>query len=64
VKTVENKKEEKLSITGDAKVLKELADDPEWGKKLEQAKNNAEIIKVIRDFCKVKGYKVMDVTTP
>jgi len=55
VKTV--RKKEKYFV-GRVEVLKELADDPEWDEKKKKAKNHAELVKVIRDFCKAKGYKV------
>lgn len=51
-------------FVGRAKVLKELANDPEWGDKLKKAKNHAEFVKVIREFCEAKGYKVEHVNIP
>ena len=42
-------------------ILEELLADPEWSSKLENAKMGDEAIKVIKDFCKRKGYKIKHV---
>ena len=39
-------------------ILEELLADPEWSSKLENAKTRDEAIKVIKNFCERKGYKV------
>jgi hypothetical protein len=39
-------------------ILEELLADPEWSSKLENAKTGDEAIKVLKNFCKRKRYKV------
>jgi hypothetical protein len=39
-------------------ILEELLADPKWVPKLEAAKTWDEVIKVVEEFCKAKGYKV------
>jgi hypothetical protein len=40
-------------------VLEALTADPEWNKRLEQAKTVAEVGRVFCDFCKARGYKII-----
>jgi hypothetical protein len=42
-------------------ILEELLADPEWSSKLENAKTRDEAIKVIKNFCERKGYKIKHV---
>jgi hypothetical protein len=42
-------------------ILKELMKDPEYSKKLDNAKDWDEIIAVIEEFAKNKGYKVAQI---
>jgi len=39
-------------------VLDALLADPEWNKRLEQAKTMADVERVFSDFCKARGYKI------
>ena len=50
-------KDKELKIfAGKGKVLRQLARDPEWSKKLDQARTDAEIINVLREFSKAKRH--------
>ena len=40
-------------------VLEALLRDPEWTAKMEKAEKSEEVEKVVIDFCRVKGYKVI-----
>jgi len=40
-------------------VLKQLLSDPEWLCKLEKAISAAEVEHVLREFCEVKGFKIV-----
>ena len=42
-------------------ILEKLFADPEWSSKLEAAKTEDEIIKVLKDFCRARGYKMKDI---
>ena len=43
-------------MAGKGKVLKELVHDPTWRKRLDQAKTDAEVIRVLRELSKAKRY--------
>jgi hypothetical protein len=43
-----------------SKVLEELLHDPEWSRKLENAKTMREVESVLREFAVAKGYKVRE----
>ena len=40
------------------KVLAALMADPEWNKRLEQAKTMIDVERVLTDFCKAQGIKI------
>jgi mannitol/fructose-specific phosphotransferase system IIA component (Ntr-type) len=39
-------------------VLAEIFANPEWDKKLSQAKTADQVEKLIAEYCKLKGYKI------
>jgi hypothetical protein len=39
-------------------VLAALTADPEWNKRLEQAKTMIDVERVLTDFCKARGIKI------
>ena len=43
-------------FAGKGKVLRQLARDPEWSKKLDQAETDVEVIDVLREFSKAKRH--------
>lgn len=43
-------------------ILKELLEDPEWGKRLEKAETWRHVYSVIEAFAKVKGWKVKEIS--
>lgn len=50
-------KDKELEIfAGKGRVLRQLARDPEWSKKLDQAKTDAEVINVLREFSKAERH--------
>jgi len=50
-------KDKELKIfAGKGRVLRQLARDPEWSKKLDQAETDAEVINVLREFSKAKRH--------
>jgi len=50
-------KDKELKIfAAKGKVLRQLARDPEWSKKLDQAETDADVINVLREFSKAKRH--------
>lgn len=39
-------------------VLAALLADPEWRRRLDEAKTSADVERVFSDFCKARGYKI------
>jgi hypothetical protein len=44
-------------------VLDALLADAEWGKRFDQAKTTGEIERVVSDFCRAKGIRIVEVKT-
>jgi len=40
-------------------VIKALLTDPEWSRRLEKAETSRELIRILEDFCRTKGFKVV-----
>jgi hypothetical protein len=44
-----------------AEILKELFKDEEWVRRLEACKSTSDVQRVLREFCKAKGYKTAQI---
>ena len=48
----------KLAFAVRREVVEALLRDKEWSRRLEEAKTTQEVVKVLGEFCKIKGFKV------
>jgi len=39
-------------------ILEEMLRDPEWSRRIEEAKSVAEIAEIVAEYCRKKGYRV------
>jgi len=47
----------KLAFAVKREVVEALLRDKKWSRRLEEAKTTQEVLKVLVDFCKAKGFK-------